>query len=227
MQVITVEQAWNAIHHRLLLTIAASFSLGAALRNTHVSANIASALIATHIVLGPFGFLLAIFICTSLLSCVVSNSATVVLLYSVLREVDVPGLGVRQMLTSMMLGASCAFATPIGCNTNLMVLSAGGCGRWRQLEHATPMAACPLHRRPRTSSQRKRPWMLAIEAGMPPSPSLTPPLRLHTADAFSDFLKLGSVCMLTVGATTALLIWLIGLVDPSWAGGPPGPSPQL
>lgn len=35
-------------------------------------------------------------------------------------------LGPRQLMLAMMLGASCAFATPIGCQTNLMVLAAGG-----------------------------------------------------------------------------------------------------
>ena len=35
-------------------------------------------------------------------------------------------LGPRQLMLAMMLGASCAFATPIGCQTNLMVLGRGG-----------------------------------------------------------------------------------------------------
>ena len=67
-----------------------------------------------------------VFFLTSLLSCVVSNSATVVLLYSVLRRVQVPGLRPIQPLLMLMLGASAAFSTPIGYQTNLMVLARGG-----------------------------------------------------------------------------------------------------
>jgi di/tricarboxylate transporter len=75
---------------------------------------------------GPFPFLLLIFLFTSLLSCIVSNAATVVLLYSVLRTVEVEGLRPAQLMLVMMLGASSAFATPIGYQTNLMVLARGG-----------------------------------------------------------------------------------------------------
>ena len=77
-------------------------------------------------VLGKFGFLLAIYLITSVMSCLVSNSATVVAFYSVLRVIKVPGLTAEQLMITMMLGASSAFATPIGYQTNLMVLGRGG-----------------------------------------------------------------------------------------------------
>jgi len=122
---ITLEQAWRSISFRVLLTIACSFGLGSALQETHVSAILASGLIVLAPV-GAFPFLLLIFFFTSLLSCVVSNAATVVLLYSVLRDVQVDGLRPAQTMLVMMLGASSAFATPIGYQTNLMVLARGG-----------------------------------------------------------------------------------------------------
>jgi hypothetical protein len=122
---ITLNQAWRSISFRVLLTIACSFGLSSALTNTHVSAVLASGLVAMAPV-GPFPFLLLIFIFTSLLSCIISNAACVVLLYSVLRTVQVDGLRPAQIMLVMMLGASSAFATPIGYQTNLMVLARGG-----------------------------------------------------------------------------------------------------
>mmetsp|Transcript_78060 Transcript_78060/g.233949 ORF Transcript_78060/g.233949 Transcript_78060/m.233949 type:complete len:282 (+) Transcript_78060:2-847(+) len=126
IQCITLEQAWRAINYRVMLAIASSFSLGAALSNTSVSAVLAARLVSLSSSVDPVTFLGVIFLASSTLSCVVSNSATVVILYSVLREVDVPRTSDRQMMLMLMLGASCAFATPIGCQTNLMVLAAGG-----------------------------------------------------------------------------------------------------
>ena len=126
LQCLTLEQAWRSINYRVLLTIAASFGLGSALQNTNVSALIAQGLVKFGEASGPLPFLVAVFVLTSLLSCVVSNSATVVLLYSVLRRVQVPGLRPVQPLLMLMLGASAAFSTPIGYQTNLMVLARGG-----------------------------------------------------------------------------------------------------
>ena len=122
---ITLGQAWRSIGYRLILTIACSFGPGRALTNTGVSAVIGAALVELQ-VLGPWGFLLCIYLVTSALSCLVSNSATVVALYSVLREVRAPGVNAQQLMISMMLGASSAFATPIGYQTNLMVIGRGG-----------------------------------------------------------------------------------------------------
>ena len=49
-----------------------------------------------------------------------------VLLYSVLRVVRVVGLRPSQLMLVMMLGASSAFGTPLGYQTNLLVLGRGG-----------------------------------------------------------------------------------------------------
>jgi len=122
---ITLDQAWGSIGYRTLLTIACSFGPGAALTNTHVSTIIGTGLLELQI-LGRFGFLLAIYLITSAFTCIVSNSATVVAFYSVLRVIKVPGVSAEQMMITMMLGASSAFATPIGYQTNLMVLGRGG-----------------------------------------------------------------------------------------------------
>ena len=65
------------------IALASSFSLGAALSNTNVSATIAHGLVRLSSSIGPVSFLGVIFLTSSLPSCVVSNSATVVLLYSV------------------------------------------------------------------------------------------------------------------------------------------------
>ncbi|EOD32728.1 hypothetical protein EMIHUDRAFT_455996 [Emiliania huxleyi CCMP1516] len=117
--------AWRSISYRLVLTIACSFGPGAALTNTGVAAALGAGLVELQ-VLGSFGFLLCIYLTTSALSCFVSNSAAVVAFYSVLRDVRVPGLNSEQLMVAMMLGGSSAFATPIGYQTNLMVLGRGG-----------------------------------------------------------------------------------------------------
>jgi hypothetical protein len=122
---ITLEQAWRSISFRVLLTIACSFGLSSALTNTHVAAVLADGLVGLAPI-GPFPFLLFIFLFTSLLSCIVSNTATIVLLYSVLRTIHIEGLRPEQLMLTMMLGASCSFATPIGYQTNLMVFARGG-----------------------------------------------------------------------------------------------------
>ena len=121
---ISLDQAWRAISFRLLLTIAASFGPGAALTNTNV-ADVLGYLLSRLAVAGPWFFLFAIYIVTAALSSIISNSATVVAMYQVLKNIRVDGLSIEQILVVMMLGASSAYATPIGYQTNLMVLARG------------------------------------------------------------------------------------------------------
>jgi len=123
---LTLEQAWRCVNVPVLLTIAASFGVGNALDAQHVSALVASFLGEVSQSAGPVGFLLVVFFLTAFLSCVINNAATVVLLYSVLRAVRLDDLEPAQSLLVLMMGASAAFATPIGYQTNLMVMARGG-----------------------------------------------------------------------------------------------------
>lgn len=109
----------------MLLTIGCSFGPGAALEDTGVSAVLGAAIASLAPSLGPTPFLFVLFLFTSALSCVVSNAATVILLYHVLRKVHVDGLRPTQTMLVLMIGASCAFSTPIGYQTNLMVMKPG------------------------------------------------------------------------------------------------------
>ena len=119
---ISLGQAWRSISYRLIITIACSFGPGAALTNTNISAVIGAALVKLQ-PLGDFGFLLCIYLITSGLSCLVSNSATVVAFYSVLRAIKVDSLSPEQLMLTMMLGASSAFMTPIGWFWYLLLTS--------------------------------------------------------------------------------------------------------
>ena len=74
---------------QVLITIASSFAIGAALEKTDVSLLIGSLLVRLEPSVGPLAFLGAIYLFASLLSCIVSNAAAVVVLYSVLRDVQV------------------------------------------------------------------------------------------------------------------------------------------
>lgn len=111
---------------RVLVTIAASFGLGAGLEKTHIASLLASLLTSLSSSLPPILFLFLVFLFTAGLTCIISNAACVVLLYSVLRSVEVAGLSTRRILLVMMIGASAAFATPIGYQTNLIVFGRGG-----------------------------------------------------------------------------------------------------
>ena len=125
IQIITLDQAWRSISYRLVLCVACSFGPGKALTNTGVADFAGVALLSLQ-GLGSFGFLLAIHLFTSLLTSIVSNSAAVITIYSVLRSVSVPGVTSEQMMVCMLLGASTDFMTPIGYQTNLMVYKRGG-----------------------------------------------------------------------------------------------------
>ena len=121
----STQQAFAAIKGRVVLAIVATYGLGSALQKTGVAAALAKVLVSVGSSLGPVGLLCMLFLCTSVLSCVVSNQATVILLWPVVRDINIPGLHTGQFAIILMMGASTAFATPIGYQTSLMVFGPG------------------------------------------------------------------------------------------------------
>ncbi|MAM85805.1 MAG: SLC13 family permease [unclassified Hahellaceae] len=122
----TVSQAERSLDLEVLITIAASLALGAALEKTGVAGFVASQL--TEISDGrPWLLLLLAYVTVSLLTEVITNNAAaVIMLPIVLSLVEQSGLNAEPFVFAIMMAASASFATPLGYQTNLMVYGPGG-----------------------------------------------------------------------------------------------------
>lgn len=124
---ITGTEARRSLDLRVLLTIAAAFGLGQALAVTGIADFLAQEIV---VIAEPFdraGVLAAIYVTTGLLTNLVSNNAAAALMFPVTAAVaERCGLALTPTLCVLMVAASASFATPIGYQTNLMVLGPGG-----------------------------------------------------------------------------------------------------
>jgi di/tricarboxylate transporter len=128
LKCMTIEEAFLAVKARIVLTIVAAFGLGNGLRNSGVASFIANALVNFSVPLGPYALLASISIVTVLVSSVVSNNATVILMFPICVNAvkQVLDVNIRQTMVILMVSASSSFLTPIGYQTNLMVYQPGG-----------------------------------------------------------------------------------------------------
>jgi len=122
----TVGGARGNIDWSVLLVIAAAFGIGTAVENTGLAmllANGVIGLIGDH----PWANLAAIYIVTTLLSSVITNNAAAILMFPIAIAVsgDI-GADLIPFAIAVMMSASTSFATPIGYQTNLMVMGPGG-----------------------------------------------------------------------------------------------------
>jgi di/tricarboxylate transporter len=125
-RVLSVSQARRAIDLNVVVLIAGSFGLGAAVEASGLANVVAQGLLA---VFAPFGVVVAlagVYVATLLLTELVSNNAAAVLLFPV-AVAAAAGLGVdpRPFVIAVLFGASLSFLTPIGYQTNLMVYGLG------------------------------------------------------------------------------------------------------
>lgn len=122
----SVNQAERSLDLSVILTIAASFSLGAALQKTGVANFLADSIIDLS---GGKGWLLLIltYLTVSLLTEVITNNAAAILMLPVVLEItEKSGLNSEPFVFAIMIAASASFATPLGYQTNLMVYGPGG-----------------------------------------------------------------------------------------------------
>jgi len=123
---LSLSEARRAIDLNLVVLVAAAFGLGAAVENSGLGGVAAELLLS---VLAPFGLLAAlagVYVATVMLTELISNNAAAVLLFPV-AVATAAGLGVdaRPFVIAVLFGASLAFLTPVGYQTNLMVYSLG------------------------------------------------------------------------------------------------------
>tara|TARA_B100001250_G_C19786772_1_gene784563 strand:- start:288 stop:2057 length:1770 start_codon:yes stop_codon:yes gene_type:complete len=123
---LTPHQAERSLDLPIIITIAASFALGAALQKTGMAQ-----LIADSILLlsdnRPWLLLLLVYVTVSVLTEMITNNAAALLMLPICLEIaNSTGLPVEPFVFAIMMAASASFATPLGYQTNLMVYGPGG-----------------------------------------------------------------------------------------------------
>jgi di/tricarboxylate transporter len=127
LRVLSPAEARAAVDFDVVVVIAASFGLGAAMQNSGLAAVLAGGLIAAFDGLGPLGLLFGVTLTATLMTELITNNAAAVLLYPIAAATaTAAGLDVRPFAVALMFGASASFLTPIGYQTNTMVYGPGG-----------------------------------------------------------------------------------------------------
>ena len=111
---------------QVLVVIATSFGIGAALQKSGAAGVLANGII--DLAGGnPWGTLVLVFTATALLTAIATNNVAAVLAFPIaLSAASNMNVDIMPFAITIMVAASASFATPIGYQTNLMVYNAGG-----------------------------------------------------------------------------------------------------
>ncbi|MFD2739066.1 SLC13 family permease [Sulfitobacter aestuarii] len=124
---IDADEAFSFVDGRLLALIFAMLAVGAALQNSGAINLIVDNIAPTLSTLPPFFVVFAVFLLTTTLTEIVSNNAVAVIMTPIaISLASALGLDPRPLVVAVMIAASCAFATPIGYQTNTLVYGPGG-----------------------------------------------------------------------------------------------------
>jgi di/tricarboxylate transporter len=120
-------EALRSLESSVLLLLAGTIPLGLAMQKTGMAAAVANRVMETAGELGPVAIVSALYLLTSLMTEMLSNNATAVLLAPIaLGIAEHSGIDPRPLLVAVAFGASSSFATPIGYQTNTIVMGPGG-----------------------------------------------------------------------------------------------------
>jgi di/tricarboxylate transporter len=123
---LNIRQAARAVDRQIVLIIAAALGLGTALEATGGAAWLAGIVLDAMADAPPAAVLSALFLLVALLTNVLTNNAAAVLFTPVAINIaNKMGLDPFPFALAVAFAASCAFATPIGYQTNLLVMGPG------------------------------------------------------------------------------------------------------
>ncbi|MCG8426924.1 MAG: SLC13 family permease [Chromatiales bacterium] len=119
--------ARRAVDVPILIVIAAALGLGQAIESTGLAAVAAHWVTQQAELVGPIGVVAMLYLATSLLTELITNNAAAALMVGVgLAAAQELGLPPEAFAVTVAIAASASFLTPIGYQTNLMVMGAGG-----------------------------------------------------------------------------------------------------
>lgn len=125
--VISLRRAYAAIDWPVLFLLAAMLPVGLAIESTGLAQLIAQGTMSLSTIVPLWGMLAIVMIVTMFLSDIVNNAAAAVMMCPIAIGIAT-GLNASPdpFLLAVAIGASCAFLTPIGHQSNLLVMGPGG-----------------------------------------------------------------------------------------------------
>jgi di/tricarboxylate transporter len=123
---LNVRQALRAVDPQIVLIIASALALGTALEATGGAAWLAAGVLDLMSGASPGAILSVLFLLVAALTNVLTNNASAVLFTPIaVNLAHSLGVDVFPFALAVAFGASCSFATPIGYQTNLLVMGPG------------------------------------------------------------------------------------------------------
>lgn len=124
--VLNIRQVGRAIDRRIIMLIATSLALGPALQETGGANFIATNFLSIVDGLSPAVILSAFFLIVAFLTNVISNNACAVLFTPIAIELaNKLDVSILPFAVAVVFAANCSFASPIGYQTNLLVMGPG------------------------------------------------------------------------------------------------------
>jgi di/tricarboxylate transporter len=121
------QEAYQAIRWDILMLIFGMLALGAAMEKTGAASLLVGELSGLTEGLGPRATLAIVYLFAMILTEIMSNNATAILLTPIAIGIGHSlGIDPRPFVVAIMFAASASFATPIGYQTNTLVYTAGG-----------------------------------------------------------------------------------------------------
>jgi di/tricarboxylate transporter len=126
----TGSQARRGVDFQILVVIGAAFGIAQAMESTGLAAAVAEGIVSVASGLGPWGLLAGVYALTVVFTACMTNNAAAVLMFPIAVAIAArEGVNPMPFAIAVAVAASCEFSTPIGYQTNLMVMGPGGY-RW-------------------------------------------------------------------------------------------------
>ena len=122
-----VEEIYGEVEWLVIFVLAGLIPLGLALETTGAAELLAGWVVTVTSPLGEIGLIAAFYLMTAIMTAVVSNAATAVMLTPVaIFAATQGGVNPYALLIAVMFGASASFVTPFGYQTNVIIYGPGG-----------------------------------------------------------------------------------------------------